>query len=219
MERFREGRPLPKVLSSTIFEGSTLPPSGQPQPPAATYGAPLWRPSTRISHVVLEMESAIVSGGFDLNRCVVDYEKVDMIVMEAIEGLQGLEEEKWKSDDEVDDGSEEYQSYFSSDSIEDDDDDTQSSKQVYIQPTEISGDKGFDSRFLHKSCNPEIERNSCLSSLEKECKNHAKCHWNEQLELYTIEDTKFNFSNKSTDQKGLEHLHITLKLQSKPVSI
>lgn len=44
MERFREGRPLPKVLPPTIFDGSTLPPSGQPQPPAATYATPLWRP-------------------------------------------------------------------------------------------------------------------------------------------------------------------------------
>ncbi|KAI3782945.1 hypothetical protein L2E82_13006 [Cichorium intybus] len=87
--------------------------------------------------VVLEMESVIVSGGFDLNRCIVDYEKVAKIVMEAIEGLQGLEEEKWKSDDE----SEDNQSYFSSDSIEEDDDDTQTSKQVFFQPTQISGDK------------------------------------------------------------------------------
>lgn len=41
MERFREGRPLPKVLPPNIFEGTTFPLSGQA--PAA-YGAPLWRP-------------------------------------------------------------------------------------------------------------------------------------------------------------------------------
>ncbi|KVH88235.1 epidermal growth factor receptor substrate 15-like 1 [Cynara cardunculus var. scolymus] len=41
MERFREGRPLPKVLPASIFEGTPLPVSGQAP---ATYGAPLWRP-------------------------------------------------------------------------------------------------------------------------------------------------------------------------------
>ncbi|KAI3798779.1 hypothetical protein L1987_34058 [Smallanthus sonchifolius] len=41
MERYREGRPLPRVLpAGLIFEGTQLPPSG-PQP--APYGAPVWR--------------------------------------------------------------------------------------------------------------------------------------------------------------------------------
>ncbi|PWA48410.1 EF-hand domain pair [Artemisia annua] len=42
MERYREGRPLPKVLpAGVIFEGTPLPPSGQA--PTA-YSAPVWRP-------------------------------------------------------------------------------------------------------------------------------------------------------------------------------
>ncbi|XP_071728040.1 uncharacterized protein [Rutidosis leptorrhynchoides] len=45
MERFREGRPLPKVLPPNIFEGTPLPPPGQA--PGA-YGAPLWRPPTGV---------------------------------------------------------------------------------------------------------------------------------------------------------------------------
>lgn len=63
MERFREGRPLPKVLPSTIFEGSTLPPSGQPQPPAATYGAPLWRPPPGVQQAHGMVGPRQVSGG------------------------------------------------------------------------------------------------------------------------------------------------------------
>ncbi|CAH1425095.1 unnamed protein product [Lactuca virosa] len=90
--------------------------------------------------VVLEMESAMVSGGFDINRYVVDYEKVAKSAMEAIKELEAVEEEKWKSDE----GSEEHQSYFSSDSIEDDDndDDNEMFKEVYLepQPTEMSDD-------------------------------------------------------------------------------
>ncbi|KAI3523669.1 hypothetical protein L1887_01973 [Cichorium endivia] len=87
-----------------------------------------------LKDLVLEMESAIVSGGFGLNRYVAKF------ATEAIEGLAGLEEEKWKSNDEIDEvdgGSEDYQSYFSSDSIEDDDD-IQTTNQVTFQPTKIS---------------------------------------------------------------------------------
>ncbi|KAL7588789.1 hypothetical protein Lser_V15G39732 [Lactuca serriola] len=65
MERFREGRPLPKVLPPTIFEGSTLPPSGQPQPqpPAATYGAPLWRPPPGVQQAHGMVGPRQVTGG------------------------------------------------------------------------------------------------------------------------------------------------------------
>ncbi|KAL4571952.1 hypothetical protein LXL04_018720 [Taraxacum kok-saghyz] len=68
--------------------------------------------------IVLKMESAMVSDGFDLNRYEVDYKKV---ATSAIEKLEALEEQIWKSDDEIDDVDEERYSYLSSDSIEDDD--------------------------------------------------------------------------------------------------
>ncbi|XP_071713857.1 uncharacterized protein [Rutidosis leptorrhynchoides] len=42
LERFREGRPLPKVLPPNIFEGTPLPPPSGQAPGA--YGAPSWRP-------------------------------------------------------------------------------------------------------------------------------------------------------------------------------
>ncbi|KAJ0703618.1 putative EH domain, EF-hand domain, EF-hand domain pair, EF-Hand 1, calcium-binding protein [Helianthus annuus] len=53
MERYREGRPLPRVLpAGVIFDVTPLPQSGQPP---ATYGAPVWKsePGVQLGHRVI----------------------------------------------------------------------------------------------------------------------------------------------------------------------
>ncbi|XP_076905876.1 uncharacterized protein LOC143561779, partial [Bidens hawaiensis] len=75
-----------------------------------------------LTDVVSQMESAIVSSEFDLNRYVVDYEKVANSAMEAIKKLESLKEKarRFNEDfDEVDD--EEYQPHSPINSIDNED--------------------------------------------------------------------------------------------------
>ncbi|XP_076942140.1 exocyst complex component EXO84B-like [Bidens hawaiensis] len=83
--------------------------------------------------LVSQMESAIVSSGFDLNRYVVDFEKVANSATEAIKKLETLEEkaQQFNEDfDEVDD--EEYQPHSPINSIED-----ECSSEVSLETTDL----------------------------------------------------------------------------------
>ncbi|KAI3772958.1 hypothetical protein L6452_04154 [Arctium lappa] len=89
--------------------------------------------------LVLQMESAVVSAGFDLNRYVIDYEKDANLAMEAIKKLEAREEQKLHSDDDIDQLDEEYQPHSSHDSI--DDDDTEITSEISFEREEISDEK------------------------------------------------------------------------------
>ncbi|XP_076939841.1 exocyst complex component EXO84B-like [Bidens hawaiensis] len=86
-----------------------------------------------LTDVVSRRESAIVSSEFDLNRYVVDYEKVANSATEAIKKLESLKEKarQFNEDfDEVDD--EEYQPHSPINSIEDED-----SSEVSFETTDL----------------------------------------------------------------------------------
>ncbi|KAJ9547717.1 hypothetical protein OSB04_020260 [Centaurea solstitialis] len=86
--------------------------------------------------LVLQMESAIVSAGFDLNRYVIDHEKAANLAMEAIKELEAQEEHKSHSDDDIDQLDQEYLPHSSRDSIDDDDNDTQNSSEISFERDE-----------------------------------------------------------------------------------
>ncbi|KAI3741983.1 hypothetical protein L1987_59662 [Smallanthus sonchifolius] len=85
------------------------------------------------TYLVSQMESAIVSSGFDLNRCVVDFEKVANSAMEAIKKLEALEEKAQQLNEDFDQlDDEEYQRHSSINSIEED---TRSSSEISFETT------------------------------------------------------------------------------------
>ncbi|KAL8236358.1 hypothetical protein R6Q59_017439 [Mikania micrantha] len=72
--------------------------------------------------LVSRMEAALASSGFDLNRYVVDYEKVANFAMEAIKKLEALEEKTQQLNEEFDQlDDEDYQPQSTINPIEDDD--------------------------------------------------------------------------------------------------
>ncbi|KAI3801094.1 hypothetical protein L1987_29196 [Smallanthus sonchifolius] len=87
----------------------------------------------RSTGLVSQMESVIVSSGFDLNRYVVDFEKVANSAMEAIKKLEALEEKTQQLNEDFDQlDDEEYQPHSSINSIEED---TRSSSETSFETT------------------------------------------------------------------------------------
>nr|XP_043620220.1 exocyst complex component EXO84A-like [Erigeron canadensis] len=140
--------------------------------------------------LVSKMESAIVSKGFDLNRCVVDYKKVANSAIEAIKQLEALEEQKWRSGIDIhkfdDNSSEEYQPHFSSNSIEDVD--TQSCSEVSFGTADLSDEE----------TNP-LE----LSDHEAEVRNREDCGVNGSKEIISDKMAKLP-SSEMTNTKDLD---------------
>ncbi|KAJ0796670.1 putative cullin repeat-like-containing domain superfamily, exocyst complex component Exo84 [Helianthus annuus] len=84
--------------------------------------------------LVSRMESAMVSSGFDLNRYVVDYEKVAKSAVEAIKELEAVVEKTQQLSEDFDQlDDEEYQPHSSINSIEGDD--SRGSSEVSFETT------------------------------------------------------------------------------------
>ncbi|KAK9055691.1 hypothetical protein SSX86_026776 [Deinandra increscens subsp. villosa] len=87
--------------------------------------------------LVSQLESAIVSSEFDLNRYALDYEKVANSAMEAIKKLEALEEKTQQLNEDFDQLDEDYEPHFyATNSVEDED--SPSSSEVSLETTYLS---------------------------------------------------------------------------------
>ncbi|PWA70818.1 cullin repeat-like-containing domain-containing protein [Artemisia annua] len=149
--------------------------------------------------LISQMELAIVSTGFDLNRYAVDYKKVTNSAMQAIKELEALEEQKWHSDEDFDQLDEEYQAHSSNNSVEDDD--YQSSSEVSLDTPDISKDKNEADEIEHELEN-EIEDDACEEIGSKEIKKDNKAEQREFGQFGYFKELMFNHPKRGALEGG-----------------